>query len=350
MRRERPTLTSVPAVVRYKERALKYVKLLEQHVAEDVAARRPTDVRSLFSWFGFDVMGDFAFGKSFNMLENREWHFIIMGLREALSLLGPLSPVPWLVQFGFSLAGFLPFVRDWFAMTRWCRTQIENRAKSIELNPTREPDVSYQLLEEARRSGFTDTDWNWLSGDAVVSVVAGSDPARTEKLHAEVAAIDCADDNLLQKLPYLNGVVNEVLRLHPALPTGGYRKTPREGAIICGTFVPGETTIISPRYSIFRRELRRTATASTIAYASGQAKTALRNQILSSPSDGAKARKCLGLAELRVVTATLVKQYTIDFDHDKRSARFLDEIQDCFVARTGPLELRFEARSAAEVN
>jgi cytochrome P450 len=79
------------------------------------------------------------------------------------------------------------------------------------------------------------------------------DPGRLEKLHAEVAAVDCSDDKILQKLPYLNGVINETLRLHPAVPTAGYRKTPKEGATICGRFVPGETTIVAPRYTIFKR-------------------------------------------------------------------------------------------------
>ncbi len=122
-------LKVIAAVVRYKERALKYVRMLEEHIATDVAAGRSTAVKTLFSWFGFDVMGDFVFGSSFKMLQNQEWHSVILRLREALKLLGPLTPVPWLVHFGFNVAGFLPCVKNWFAMIAWCRKQIENRAK-----------------------------------------------------------------------------------------------------------------------------------------------------------------------------------------------------------------------------
>lgn len=48
-------------------------------------------------------MGEFAFGKSFGMLENGAWHDKILMLREALLLLGPLSSVPWLTRLGFDL-------------------------------------------------------------------------------------------------------------------------------------------------------------------------------------------------------------------------------------------------------
>lgn len=81
-----------------------------------------------------------------------------------------------------------------------------------------------------------------------------AEPEKTDKLYKELSEVDCSEIKNLESLPYLNGVVNEGLRLHPALLTGGYRRTPKEGAVICGRYIPGETTIVAPRYSIFRRE------------------------------------------------------------------------------------------------
>lgn len=62
------------------------------------------------------------------------------------------------------------------------------------------------------------------------------------------------DFQSLQALPHLNGVINETLRLHPAVPTGGLRQAPPEGAYVSGRFVPGNTIICAPRYTISRRK------------------------------------------------------------------------------------------------
>lgn len=71
-------------------------------------------------------MGDFAFARSFNMLEDRDWHYAVVMLRRALSLLGPFSSVPWLVQLALSIP-FIPIVRDWNNMIAWCSHRMQER-------------------------------------------------------------------------------------------------------------------------------------------------------------------------------------------------------------------------------
>lgn len=63
-----------------------------------------------------------------------------------------------------------------------------------------------------------------------------------------------SDHEVLKAMPHLNAVINEALRLHPALPSGGLRQTPPDGVTIAGQYIPGNVVVSAPRYSLGRCE------------------------------------------------------------------------------------------------
>lgn len=75
-----------------------------------------------------------------------------------------------------------------------------------------------------------------------------------EKLCEELNSIDVHDLVALRSLPHLNGVTNESLRIHPPVPTGGYRQSPKGGMKIGGKYIPGNITIVAPRYTLGKRK------------------------------------------------------------------------------------------------
>ena len=115
------------ALAIYEQRMIEYGHLLERGIRELAQRNQPVNVCAWFYWFTFDVMGEFAFAKSFGMLQSERWHVAVVMLRKAMQLLGPLSPVPWLAQLGFNLLPWFGVIADWFAMLAWCRQRMEER-------------------------------------------------------------------------------------------------------------------------------------------------------------------------------------------------------------------------------
>lgn len=57
-----------------------------------------------------------------------------------------------------------------------------------------------------------------------------------------------------QQLPYLDAVIKEAGRLHPPFGLHLERYVPPEGAVICGTHLPGGTIVGANSWAIHRRE------------------------------------------------------------------------------------------------
>ena len=89
---------------------------------------QPVHVNDWFYWFSFDVMGDLAFAKSFDMLVDERWHHAILMMRDFMWLLGPFSPVPWLALVGFGIPGI---ARDWKKWIGWCQELMVERIEVV---------------------------------------------------------------------------------------------------------------------------------------------------------------------------------------------------------------------------
>ena len=274
----------------YRIRISTHLDELVKIIDDDVVAGNISAVREYMYWFGFDAMGEFVFSKPFDMLKKRQPSIIIERLQNALSLLGPLTPTPWLLHIGLKLAPHVGVIKDWFDTLEFCRTSMARRlvenqqAKAQEekhpnfanISPVTK-DLAYHLLEDEHYRKATSIssvevgrNWNmsWLTGDSLLAIVAGSDPTtvtligafaemakhpeHAEILYNELANADITDFSVLSTLPHLNAIIKEVMRLYPSLLSGGSRKTLDQPVTIGGRVIPPYTTIVSPRFTINR--------------------------------------------------------------------------------------------------
>jgi len=110
----------------------------------------------------------------------------------------------------------------------------------------------------------------WLTGDSILAIVAGSEPTaavliglfyelakaprHADTIVQELKDVNIEDPRALAQCSHLDAVISEALRLYPALPTGGNRKTTKDGVKFGGVYIPPETTIVAPRYVISHRK------------------------------------------------------------------------------------------------
>ncbi|KAB8236623.1 cytochrome P450 [Aspergillus alliaceus] len=348
------------ALNHYQERVLPIIDQLDYCIQSDIAAERVSEVTDLFYWLGFDRMGDFIFYETFEMLSDRRWNHVIILLQRALSVLGPLSPVPWLVHIAFKLLPRVWILKDWFDMVAWCESRLRKR-RLIHVDPSETPDVAHYLLQDAQESTGQE---EWLTGDSILAIVAGSEPtavalialfyelgknpSHADIIHSEVKQVGIRDGReILCQCPHLESAILETLRLYPALPTGGYRKTLQEGITIGGTYIPPETTIVAPRFSISRREDCFEQAEKFIPERWTTRPEMVRNRAAYTPF-GTGHHSCLGRAvamnDMMLIAARLLRQYSVRFPPGETGDAVWNDWKDQFTSNPGRLRLIFESR------
>lgn len=180
---------------------------------------------------------------------------------------GGLGTLPWLVQITMLIPTKLNPLARVLLYSQKCVDDRKTRKPE-------EPDVLSHILEAGPFFEDPKTDDLLLLGDARLLIVAGSDttattliyafyhfardPKLVQKLRDELKQHnitkkeDIVDIPALQHLEFLEGIINETLRLHPPVPGGVFRSTPAGGAEIGGHFLPGGVKVIGPHYTIQR--------------------------------------------------------------------------------------------------
>lgn len=173
-----------------------------------------------------------------------------------------------------------------------------------------------------------------------------------------------ADHQSLSKLKFLQACIDESLRLYPPVPSGLQRMSPPEGQQIGDVFIPGNTIVQMPSYTLNRDERvfsrpdefiperwttkpELTKDASVFAPFSVGKCTLLSSTgptLTASSGRYSCVGRQLGLMELRFVTSQVLREYDVSFAKDYDPAQFAQGLQDSFTLATSKLDLVFTRR------
>lgn len=173
-------------------------------------------------------------------------------------------------------------------------------------------------------------------------------PRHQRKLLEELRNVDIYDRTALQGCSHLTAIIDETLRLHPPVPTGGYRQSPPEGMTIAGTYVPGNVTIVSPRYSLARLESSYEEPTEWIPERWTTRPELVKDARGFAPFSQGRFNcvgKTLAMTEMRFVISLLVRKFEVTFEAGKQGERLFSDLKDQFTASPGRLDLNFKNRA-----
>ncbi|QSS56910.1 benzoate 4-monooxygenase cytochrome P450 [Histoplasma capsulatum var. duboisii H88] len=300
---------------------------------------KPIEIGPWMNYFGFDVIGDVAFSKPFDMVKDGKAAQILETFEMSRPIAGSLVCVPWT----FILLKRLPVLRDvWSARVKDHSRKVVERMKL----GTACKDLFSYLLDDSPGSPATSDLFVFpefsVPGDLVcdseLAITAGSDtvaatltaliyilathPDKQALLQQELdTLLTGIDDISYQKLsipngsPMLEGVILETLRLYPGAPGGMQRMTPPEGARIAGRWIPGNTLVSTPTYTLHRdpRNFERPTTFIPERWSPAAANLIKHKEAFNPFLIGANscAGKAMALMELRLVTALIFRTFTV---------------------------------------
>ncbi|KAI1108084.1 cytochrome P450 [Nemania sp. NC0429] len=239
-------------------------KLMDQFEKQG-AEGRPIDVRKWFTFSMFDINSDFVFGEDMGCVQSGVYH----------------DWVKFVIDY-FYAATLLHQCHKFWPLNRLLALLIPSSTRQMQINhnetslrrvrariasDTSRHDFMHFFLSQAKKENLTE---KIIEAQATVVILAGSEtssvaetaaiyhilrhPEVYHKLTAEIrGAFTSADSITLQevlnRLPYLEAVIQETLRIHAPLANGFTRWVPDErGAMICGKHVPKGTVVTINHY------------------------------------------------------------------------------------------------------
>jgi averantin hydroxylase len=230
-----------------------HINLLIQRLHEH-AGEQSQDMVEWYTWTTFDVIGDLAFGESFNCLRDAATHPWIA------ATFGNLKAIPFINAFHrYRLSSLI----DLLAPKKLLQSRKENYEYSV-------MKIDQRLESESERGDFWDKvlthnkegEGTGMTRDEMVSnasflILAGSETTATllsgatylllkhpdvmAKLVAEIRTTFKSNSEIdlftVGKLEYMLALLDETMRLYPPVTSLPNRVAPRGGQIVCGEFV-----------------------------------------------------------------------------------------------------------------
>lgn len=151
--------------------------------------------------------------------------------------------------------------------------------------------------------------------------------------------------NFASRVPYLDWILQETLRLKPPVPQGVLRLTPPEGVQIDEVFIPGDVIVAVPTYTIHRDE--RYWGKNAREFVPERWENLSTDRVPWVPFTRGRFScpgKSLAMMELRIAISRIALQYDLEFVCEEDGDKFDQGAKDMFTLFLPALNISFKSR------
>lgn len=248
-----------------------YIDLMIEKLKDVAESREKTDMMKWYNLTTFDMIGDLAFGDSFDGLKNAKYHDWVGLIFKSIKLLPFLrisADYPIIMRLAMALMPeSLTKARD--DNNKYARDTVMKRVNN-ENQHGRGDFMDSMLKHRGEKDGLTD---NELVSNGGILILAGSEttatllsgvtywllrtPEALRKVMDEVRSAFKSEDeinfnNATMRLPYMLACLEEGLRRYPPVPSGLLRWTPPGGPTeIAGRLAPENVSVLRLLRSLY---------------------------------------------------------------------------------------------------
>ena len=250
------------ALLQQEPMLLGHIDHLATQLAKTSREKASVDLRKWFTFLMFDINSDFAFGEDLGCVvtgKYHEWVQFVIDYFYAATLIHQCHKFWPLNRLLASLIP--PSVKD--RKERHSEASLQRIRRRMK-TPTERPDFMFHFLRHAEKEQLSAP---VIEAQATIVILAGSETTAValtaaayhilsnddvyKKLSDEIrttfaTSAEITIQAVASKLPYLDAVVKETLRISTPLANGFTRVVPDSGVSICGNWVPRTVRTPSP--------------------------------------------------------------------------------------------------------
>ncbi|KAI1414401.1 monooxygenase [Hypoxylon sp. FL1857] len=325
----------------------------------------PVDATAWTNYLTFDIMGEVGFGEDFGCVTTGNEHPAIKSIHDHMYILGILSHVPWLLN----IIGHIPgATKGYVPFWDHCHSLLQSKHASLNLDKDPQDIMSWLLKAIVERDISASPTKEALIEDCRALIIAGSDtnaatlaqalfflsksPSVLRKLQEKIDAVmptpaDWTYEKV-KSITYIDNIIDETLRLKPAVLSGVYRVTPREGLQIDEQFIPGDTNVFVPT-QVIQTDPRYWKQATEFIperFGERSAEMNTDKELYIPFTIGAYScvGKHLAMTSLRIAISTIAQHFDVSFAVGESGKEFDEGAMDTFTTSLKPLMLKFSPR------